>query len=409
MEKTLHELAGLLLDVVFLVREDGRIAFVNHACTKVLGYAPDEMIGRTIQDFIHPDDLPRTRTEMAEVAGGRAGYGFENRYLRKDGSAIHFQWTAFWSPKDQLRVGVARDVSERKRSEARQAALLALSTAAHRADALNSMFSAFDATLRALLPVRRMAAVLEPDQRLTYLSDGAGWAETDGWHVVPMSTPGAAFGQLRLDLAEAAILQPAEQELLQFAASQAAAAIERFALQADLAHAARYDELTGLPNRRLFQDRMRLALARSRREHAGGAVLFIDLDDFKCVNDQHGHAAGDQLLRAVAQRIQSCVREADTVARLGGDEFVVLLEEVADAAQVRRVADKICKALAEPVALGAAELPASASIGVAMYPQQGEAVDDLMRHADQAMYASKARRKAGCRQELRYPVVNADT
>jgi diguanylate cyclase (GGDEF)-like protein len=113
---------------------------------------------------------------------------------------------------------------------------------------------------------------------------------------------------------------------------QAAAAIERFALQTDLAHAARYDELTGLPNRRLFQDRMRLALARSRRGH-GGAVMFIDLDDFKCVNDRYGHAAGDQLLQAVAQRIKSCVREADTVARLGGDEFVVLLEEVASLAR----------------------------------------------------------------------------
>jgi diguanylate cyclase (GGDEF)-like protein/PAS domain S-box-containing protein len=394
MEKTLHDLAGLLLDVVFLVKEDGQIAFVNPACTTVLGYAPDEMIGRVIQDFIHPDDLPRTRTEMAEVAGGRPGYGFENRYLRKDGAAIHFQWTAYWSPQDKLRIGVARDISERKRGEARQAALLALSTAAHQSDSLQSMFSAFDATLRALLPVRRLAAVLEPDDRLTYLSDGAGWAETDGWHTVPMSTPGAAFGQLRLDLNDTYMLQSAEHELLQFAATQAAAAIERFALQADLAHAARYDELTGLPNRRLFQDRMRLALARSRRGHVGGAVLFIDLDDFKCINDQHGHAAGDQLLQTVAQRIKGCVREADTVARLGGDEFVVLLEEVSSLAKVQKVADKICKALAAPLVLAGVALPASASIGMAMYPQQGEVMDDLMRHADQAMYAVKAQRKA---------------
>ncbi|MYM21050.1 diguanylate cyclase [Duganella sp. FT135W] len=393
MEKTLQDLAALLLDVVFLVREDGQIAFVNPACTAVLGYAPDEMIGRVIQDFIHPDDLLRTRTEMAQVASGRPGYGFENRYLRKDGAAIHFQWTAFWSVQDKLRIGVARDISERKRSEARQAALLALSTAAHQADSPASMFSAFDLTLRDLLPLRRLAVVLEPDGRLAYLSDGAGWAETDHWHAVTMSTPGAAFGQLRLELAGG--LQAVEHELLQFAASQAAAAIERFALQADLAHAARYDELTGLPNRRLFQDRMRLALARSRRDQVGGAVLFIDLDDFKSVNDQHGHAVGDQLLRTVAQRIKSCVREADTVARLGGDEFVVLLEEVGSLPQVQRVADKIRKTLAAPLALGGVALPVSASIGLAMYPQQGEAMDDLMRHADQAMYAAKALRKRG--------------
>jgi len=406
MEKTLHDLAGLLLDVVFLVREDGQIAFVNPACTAVLGYEPGEMIGRVIQDFIHPDDLPRTRSEMAAVAGGRPGYGFENRYLRKDGAAIYFQWTAYWSPQDQLRIGVARDVSERKRGEARQAALLALSTAAHQSDTLHSMFSAFDATLRALLPVRQLAAVLEPDERLTYLSDGAGWAETEDWHAVPMSTPGAAFGQLRLDLNHGCALQAAEHELLQFAATQAAAAIERFALQDELAHAARYDELTGLPNRRLFQDRFRLALARSRRGHLGGAVMFIDLDDFKCVNDQHGHAAGDQLLQAVARRIKACVREADTVARLGGDEFVVLLEDVSSLAKVQNVADKIHKALAAPLLLAGAALPASASIGLAMYPQHGEVMDDLMRHADQAMYAVKAQRKAAHGRHG-YPCLNA--
>jgi len=395
MTDALARLPELLLDAVFMVDESGRIVFVNPASRAIFGYAPEEMIGRVILDFIHPDDKARTVAEMGHVLNGRPGLGFENRYLRKDGSVAHIMWTARWSAEDRLRIGVARDISERKLAEQRQAGMLALATAAHGAETLPELFSAFERILQHLLPLRGMVAVLQPGERLAYASSPAGAALPDasGWHHVTLSAAGIAFGELRLDLGQGSLLAR-DIDLLEFTAGQAGAVMERLALHADLAHAARYDELTGLPNRRLFQDRILSAIARCRRGQSRGALLFIDLDDFKQVNDAHGHVVGDQLLHAIARRITSCVREADTVARIGGDEFVALLENVADQAQAEALASKIQQVIATPLVLAGRTLQPHASIGIALYPEHGEVIDQLMRHADQAMYAAKAERKA---------------
>ncbi|MGW8390331.1 diguanylate cyclase domain-containing protein [Pseudoduganella sp. HUAS MS19] len=396
MTDALARLPELLLDAVFMVEEGGRIVFVNPACRAIFGYAPEEMIGRVILDFIHPDDKARTVAEMGHVLNGRPGLGFENRYLRKDGSVAHIMWTARWSPQDRLRIGVARDISERKLAEQRQAGMLALATAAHSAGTLPELFRAFDQILQGLLPLCGMAVVLQPGERLAYSSTPTCTAAPDvaGWHHVSLMASGIAFGDMRLDLGRHGALSAKEIGLLEFAAGQAGAVIERLALHADLAHAARYDELTGLPNRRLFQDRILSAIARCRRGQSRGALLFIDLDDFKQVNDEHGHVVGDQLLQVMARRITSCVREADTVARIGGDEFVALLENVAEQAQADALASKIGQVIATPLALAGHTLQPHASIGIALYPEHGEVIDQLMRHADQAMYAAKAARKA---------------
>jgi diguanylate cyclase (GGDEF)-like protein/PAS domain S-box-containing protein len=396
MNDALQRLPELLLDAVFFVEEDGRIAFVNPACHAIFGYTPEEMMGRVVLDFIHPDDKATTVAEMRQVRDGHPRMGFENRYLRKDGSVVHIMWTARWSPQDRLRIGVARDISSRKRAEERQAGMLALATAAHGAETLPELFRAFHAILQNLLPLRGMAVLLQPGERLVYASSacGAEPPRTQGWHHVSLSAPGMQFGEMQLDLDHPGALTAAELDLLQFTAGQAGAVIERLALHADLSHAARYDELTGLPNRRLFQDRILSAIARCRRGQSRGALLFIDLDDFKQVNDVHGHIAGDQLLQAIARRITSCVREADTVARIGGDEFVALLENVADLEQADAVACKIQQVISTPLVLGGCTLRPHASVGIALYPEHGEVIDQLMRHADQAMYACKAARKA---------------
>lgn len=397
MIDALQRLPELLLDAVFLVDEGGTIVFVNPASQSIFGFLPADMIGRRMLDFIHPDDKDRTVEEMGHILSGRDGRGFENRYLRKDGSVVHIMWTARWSPEERLRIGVARDISERKRAEQRQAGMLALATAAHGADSLSELFRAFHAILQDLLPLRGMVAILQPDDRVVYASTtpGAMPSDSTGWHHVSMAVPCVSFGEMRLDLGEEGRrLSAKEIDLLDFAAGQAGAVIERLALHADLAHAARYDELTGLPNRRLFQDRIQSAIARCRRGQSRGALLFIDLDDFKQVNDCHGHQSGDLLLQAIARRITSCVRESDTVARLGGDEFVALLENVADAGQAEAVACKIRQVIATPLALPGCSLLPQASIGVALYPEHGDVIDQLMRHADHAMYSAKAARKA---------------
>lgn len=158
-----------------------------------------------------------------------------------------------------------------------------------------------------------------------------------------------------------------------------------------------HDGLTGLPGSRLLQERFDQAAALARRQDWQMAVLFIDLDGFKAVNDNHGHAAGDQLLAAVAQRLQRQLRETDTVARIGGDEFVVLLTEVREPATVYPVAGKLLSAVAEPYRIGEVEARISASIGIAIYPSQGESLQGLLRLADAGMYAAKSEGKNTCR------------
>jgi diguanylate cyclase (GGDEF)-like protein len=154
-------------------------------------------------------------------------------------------------------------------------------------------------------------------------------------------------------------------------------------------HLAHHDPLTGLPNRRLLQDRMDQAFIMARRNETLVGVLLIDLDSFKVINDRDGHRLGDEVLRAVAIRLRSCVREADTVARQGGDEFVVLLPEMRNAQDALPVAEKIVAAISEPLTIEGHEYRIGASIGVATYPNDAQDADGLLRCADQAMYRVK--------------------
>ncbi|MBH9553675.1 diguanylate cyclase domain-containing protein [Inhella gelatinilytica] len=153
------------------------------------------------------------------------------------------------------------------------------------------------------------------------------------------------------------------------------------------------DALTGLVNRRVFMDRLEHALVQARRHHQALGLLFIDLDGFKAINDQHGHAAGDAVLQTVARRLTGLVREADTVARLGGDEFVILVDGEVDGMSLELVQSKVQAVLDQPVAFAGLDLPLGASIGEALYPLNGESPGDLLAAADGAMYRAKQVRK----------------
>ena len=170
------------------------------------------------------------------------------------------------------------------------------------------------------------------------------------------------------------------------------------ASEAEIHTLAYYDHLTGLPNRRMLTDRLRQALALSDRSHSRGALMFIDLDDFKNINDVHGHHAGDALLQQAATRLQAVVRESDTVARFGGDEFVILLEhlsndEVSAATAAEQIAEKVLSAFAQPFLLAKQEHKCTASIGIAMFNDHHQTVDELMQSADLSMYESKRQGK----------------
>mgnify|MGYP001054382567 FL=1 len=160
--------------------------------------------------------------------------------------------------------------------------------------------------------------------------------------------------------------------------------------EAHIRQLAYYDTLTSLPNRRLLLDRLNRALAQARRFRRAMAVMFLDLDRFKQINDTLGHSAGDELLKQVAQRLTRCVRAGDTVARAGGDEFVIVLTEVSHPEDAARVAQKIIEACATPLSLSGQRLDFTLSIGIALYPVDGtDDFDELMIKADMAMYEAK--------------------
>jgi len=165
---------------------------------------------------------------------------------------------------------------------------------------------------------------------------------------------------------------------------------ERKMMEDRLAHMAQHDQLTDLPNRALFNDRLQHAIIQAKRDKTRLALMSLDLDKFKPVNDTFGHHVGDLLLQAAAKRMQECIRESDTVGRIGGDEFVVLLSTIEEGHGAQMVAEKICNFLNQPFELpGYQSLRISTSIGIAIYPDHGSDDVQLLKHADHAMYQAK--------------------
>ena len=156
-----------------------------------------------------------------------------------------------------------------------------------------------------------------------------------------------------------------------------------------LEHLARHDPLTGLPNRRVFFERLEHALAAARRSAKPLAVLFVDLDHFKQLNDSLGHSIGDRVLQAVANLLRSATRESDTVARLGGDEFVILIEQLDDPGRVVAVLHKLHERFQLPMLLDGHEVKVQASMGVSLFPRDGDDIESLVQQADRAMYVAK--------------------
>jgi diguanylate cyclase (GGDEF)-like protein/PAS domain S-box-containing protein len=209
------------------------------------------------------------------------------------------------------------------------------------------------------------------------------------WSEPIFSSSNQLLGVVILYINQVGAPDEADLSLLQQAGHLSSIAIERKRIEQQMYRQASYDQLTGLPNRRLFGNRLYEEIAKAERGAYSLAVLFIDLDRFKEVNDTLGHEAGDDLLVEAAQRIRSCVRESDAVARLGGDEFVVILSKVDDVVPQDRVAQCILDAMVRPFRLGEQNAYVSASIGIAGYPQDADNAEVLIGCADQAMYVAK--------------------
>ena len=440
----LGEYIDLLLDAICVVDKEGRYVYVSASFETIFGHTPDEVLGRRMIELVHPDDRERTLQTASGIMAGNPQFHFENRYLRKDGQVIDIMWSARWSEDHQLRIAVARDITRRKHAEKVQAALYAISEAAHAAEDLQALYRRIHRIIGELLPVAafsiglvdersgKMNFVYHDDQTAPpadpqksgldalcaqVIRSGEALLLTPGrdhglpedlrrtarglvdghsrsWLGVPLTSGKGPIGALVLQNDNRdAHYTGTDQDLLQFVSAQIATAIDRKRMIASLQHMALYDSLTGLPNRQLFHDRIRLALARTRRGQMQLSLVFVDLDRFKEINDTLGHGAGDQLLQQVARRLEQCVRAGDTVARFGGDEFVVLLENIASPENVGMLIEKFRGTLEQPFDLEGKTATIIASFGVAYCPQHGDDEKQLLRHADEAMYRAKKMRK----------------
>jgi diguanylate cyclase (GGDEF)-like protein/PAS domain S-box-containing protein len=395
---------------IFVSDVHGECVYTNEAYHAISGLSLEQTLGTNWRMAIHPDDRERVLVEWRAAALGKEKFTSKARFLRADGSIV---WTRLNAAAmlDGLQprgyVQIVEDITERKAAED------ALFEEKERAQVtLNSIG---DAVLTTNLP-----------GNVTYLNQVAetmtGWSRekamgrplSEVFKIIDGKTHQASPNPANLAISENRTVGLAADSLLvrrdgiESAIEDSAAPIhnrdgqvagavivfhdvsESRAMALKMAHLAQHDFLTGLPNRMLLTERLSRAIGRARRHSKRVALMFIDLDYFKHINDSLGHTVGDLLLQVVAERLKLCIRDTDTVCRQGGDEFVVLLTEIEQTLDAAPVAENLLAAFAEPCLIGGHELHVSLSIGIAIYPDDGQDADEVMKNADTAMYHAKA-------------------
>ncbi len=386
----------------------GNLLEANQAYADMSGYTVGELTRMHISQ-LEAVERPEDVRQHIEKIQSQGHDRFETRHRRKDGREIDIEISVTLMPEKQWLFVFCRDITRRKRDEqALQIAAVAFETQ----DAI--MITDADANIVRVnrsferITGYKAAEVLGKNPRI--MSSGRHDREfyREMWRILKEQGAWSGEiwdrrknGQVYPRWVTITVVRNDRNEITHYV-GVFSDITERKRAEEEIRSLAFYDALTALPNRRLLMERMRAALAASARRRTCGALLFLDMDKFKTLNDTLGHDYGDQMLIEVAKRLKSNVREMDTVARLGGDEFVVLAEDVGGDEQdtmrkVGTVAEKIREALARPYRLFDQEYSSSPSIGVALYCGNGESVDDLLKRADIAMYqVKKGGRNAVC-------------
>jgi diguanylate cyclase (GGDEF)-like protein/PAS domain S-box-containing protein len=385
-----------------LVHRQGVILYVNPAAIRIFGArAADELVGRLTRDLIHPDWREEQAARMAALMGNRAIKPMvESRFLRLDGSPfdVEVQGTSIvYAGQPAIHVAL-RDISDRKL--ARDKLKLAASVFSHAREGIaitdahslivdvNQPFSAITGfSLEEVLGTQPSILTQGPHSEPYLDALWRGLREQGHWSGEIWSTrkSGEALAEL---VTISAVLDTHGRVQNYVILLVDITPMKTY--QKQLENLAHFDALTMLPNRLLLADRLHQAMRQSQRRKQSLAVVFLDLDGFKAVNDQYGHGTGDELLVIVSQRMKAALRDGDTLARIGGDEFVAVLVDLDLAADAEPVLERLLQAAADPVALGGeAGIQVSASMGIAIYPRDGSHADLLLRRADQSMYQAK--------------------
>lgn len=392
-------------DLVWIVDRDGRWSYLSPRATRqIFGCEPEDLMGKRLVDTQPEAERPRTEAMLARVLAEGTASHFETTHVNRDGDRVvlSLNATPLRDGAGQITgvTGTATDISPLKDRE------LALSAA------LEDQSLIFDSVSEGIVMLRdglvhkcnrRFAEMLgyAPDElvgrpSIFWYADPSEWDPTASLPHTVRDDDGSLHTELRVKRrdgslfwcdARGRILNPARpDEGSLWIYIDISARKER---ESRIQHLADHDALTGLLNRRMFDDRLRQALANARRADNIVALMLVDLDEFKIINDNYGHLTGDYVLRTVARRIQESVRETDTVARLGGDEFVVVLVGQRSTEDPAVVAEKMLGAITQPIPAGGRHLEIGASIGISIFPRDGDSADALLRHADAAMYRVK--------------------
>jgi diguanylate cyclase (GGDEF)-like protein/PAS domain S-box-containing protein len=445
-EARYRQIIELSPDAIFVHRKN-KFLLVNEACVKLLGaQSADELLGKDVLPFVHPDyrEIVMARARQLPMGPANQALFTDEIWIRADGTEFHTEiaTTKFYYLGVPAIQNVLRDITARKMAEQLQLAqnrilgmvasglplqdiLLTLSrlVETHSKHGLCSIQIMEPGSALLQPPISAglsedfcmaigsvptiagngcFSAAVRRRQRVTSIDMGKDpiWAS---WHDIAVryglqsctSWPiigkqKKILGALSLYYSDTHAPDTQEMALADIAANLAGIAIENKQSEDRIRFLAHYDELTALPNRSLFNQLLNRAMKSAQRHQTKLAVLFIDLDRFKNINDTLGHDAGDFALREFSKRVSICLRASDTLARMGGDEFFVLIEELEDGAYASTVAQKILHEASQPFFIHGQECHLSASIGIAIYPDDGVDACSLLKNADIAMYRAKA-------------------
>jgi diguanylate cyclase (GGDEF)-like protein/PAS domain S-box-containing protein len=369
-----------LPDAVVAAATDERIVYANQLAEELFGYSRAELVGRPVQT-LWPERVRERYTRNMRLYFATENplrFSVEAWGLRRDGTEFvgEMSWGIVTTSAGPLLLAIGRDITERRDAEGRQHAAAGLAERA---------LAGADAASLATEAVEMLCTRLPIVGAEVRLAGGSALA---GNGAAP--EPGGLM--LSIGLGHELLIAPERQladhelSLVRAVAHTLTTALARLHGEERVRHEAVHDPLTGLANRTLLQDRLQHALGKSERVGTETAVLFIDVDNFKDVNDRYGHVAGDAVLMELGRRLRTAIRPGDTIARFGGDEFVAVCEDV-DRQSVVLVAERILEAIRMPITTGAAEHWMSASIGIALGGSEPEV---LLDHADVAAYRAKS-------------------